>query len=204
MKELIIIIATILAIVGNVPYLIDIIKGRVKPHPYTWFVWSIVSAIAFFGLVAKGAGLGAIPTASSEIFTVLIFFFSIRHGFKNINHMDTLFLVIALLGLIPWFITKDPTISIIIAVSIDVMAFIPTLTKTWYRPDTEISVLYSMNVFRHILTLFALDAFNIATTLHSFAMIVTNTIMTLFIIRHVKKNPGRHLQPKPYHLQKHS
>lgn len=204
MKELIIIIATILAIVGNVPYLIDIIKGRVKPHPYTRFVWSIVSAIAFFGLVAKGAGLGAIPTASSEIFTVLIFFFSIRHGFKNINHMDTLFLVIALLGLIPWFITKDPTISIIIAVSIDVMAFIPTLTKTWYRPDTEIPVLYSMNVFRHILTLFALDAFNIATTLHSFAMIVTNTIMTLFIIRHVKKNPRMHIQSKPYHLQKHS
>lgn len=204
MKEIIIIIASILAIIGNVPYLVDIIKGRVKPHPYTWFVWSIVSAIAFFGLVAKGAGLGAIPTASSEIFTVLIFFFSIRHGFKNINHRDTLFLIIALLGLIPWIITKDPTLSVIIAVSVDVVAFIPSLIKTWYHPHTEVPVLYSMNVLRHILTLFSLDAFNIATTLHSFAMIITNSIMTLFIIRHVKKNPGKYIQREPYHLQKHT
>lgn len=204
MKEILIIIASILAIIGNVPYLVDIIKGRVKPHPYTWFVWSIVSAIAFFGLVAKGAGLGAIPTASSEIFTVLIFLFSIRHGFKNINHRDTLFLIIALLGLIPWIVTKDPTLSVIIAVSVDVVAFIPTLIKTWNHPHTEVPILYSMNVFRHILTLFTLDAFNIATTLHSFAMIVTNSIMTFFIMRHARKNSSTNVVRQPYHLQKHS
>lgn len=202
MKETLVIIASILAIIGNVPYLIDVVKQRVKPHPYTWFVWSLVSAIAFFGQVAKGAGIGAIPTASSEIFTVLIFLFSIKHGFKNINHRDTLFFIIALLGIIPWIITKDPTLSVIIAVSIDVIAFIPSLIKTWHHPQTEIPILYSMNVLRHILTLFTLGAFNIATTLHSIAMIITNSIMTFFILRQKKK--GIKVEKVPYHIQKHS
>ncbi len=183
MKETIAIIASILAIVGNVPYLYDIIKKRVEPHPYTWFVWSIVSCTIFFGQLAKGAGVGAIPTAAPEVFTVIIFLFSLQYGFKKIHKIDTVFLIISLLGFIPWILTKDPTISVIIAVSVDVIAFLPTIRKTWAHPKTETPTLYSMNVLRHILMLFSLQAYNIATTLHSIAMITTNTIMTTIIIR---------------------
>lgn len=186
MKETIAIIAALLAIVGNVPYLRDIIKKRIQPHPYTWLVWSIVSCIVFFGQVAKGAGVGAIPTAVSEIFTIIIFFFSIRYGFKNIRTIDTVFLIVALLGLIPWLLTKDPTISVIIAVGIDLVAFVPTIRKTWLAPKTETPMLYSMNVLRHILMLFSLQAYNVATMLHSISMITTNTIMTILIVKKKK------------------
>ena len=181
-RELIVISASILAIIGNVPYLVDIIKKRVRPHPYTWFIWTLVSAITFFGALAKGAGIGAIPTGASEIFTVIIFFLSLRNSFDTITKTDTYFLIAALLGIIPWIITHDPTISVIIAVSIDLIAFTPTLRKTWVHPETETPLLYSMNVARHILTLFCLSTYNIATTLHSIAMIVTNTAMTGMIL----------------------
>lgn len=189
MKETFAIIASILAIVGNVPYLHDIFKKRVEPHPYTWLVWSLVSCIIFFGQVAKGAGIGAMPTAASEIFTVIIFFFSLQYGFKNIKRIDTLFLIIALLGLIPWILTKDPTISVIIAVGIDLTAFVPTIRKTWIHPETETKMLYSMNVLRHILMLISLQTYNIATTLHSIAMITTNALMTRLIMRKRKELP---------------
>lgn len=181
MKITIAVIASLLAIVGNVPYLRDIIKGRVQPHPYTWLVWSLVSCIIFFGQIAKGAGIGALPTAASEVFTIIIFFFSLKYGFKNIRKIDTVFFIIALLGIIPWILTKDPTISVIIAVSIDLIAFLPTMRKTWTHPKTETPVLYAMNVLRHILMLFSLQAYNIATTLHSIVMITTNTFMTVVI-----------------------
>ncbi len=187
MKETVAIIASILAIFGNVPYLRDIIKRKIQPHPYTWLVWSIVSCIIFFGQVAKGAGIGALPTAASEVFTIIIFFFSLQHGFKNIKKIDTLFLIIALLGIIPWLLTNDPTISVIIAVSIDLVAFMPTIRKTFLHPETESPILYGTNVLRHILMLISLKAYNIATTLHSIAMITTNTIMTVLILRKNKK-----------------
>lgn len=178
MKESIAIVASILAIVGNIPYLYDIVRKRVQPHPFTWLVWSIISCIIFFGQIAKGAGIGALPTAASEVFTIIIFFFSLRYGFKNIRKIDTVFLIIALGGIIPWILTKDPTVSVIIAVSIDLIAFIPTIRKTWRHPRSETPLLYLTNVFRHILMLFALRAYNIVTVLHSIAMITTNTLMT--------------------------
>lgn len=181
-KAILVPIAVVFAIIGNVPYLRDVIKGKVRPHPYTWLVWSLVSCIMFFGQIAKGAGIGAIPTGASEIFTIIIFFFSLKYGFKNIVRRDTYFLILALLGLIPWILTKDPTISVIIVVSIDLMAFVPTLHKAKCFPSTENPILYEMNVLRHIFTLFSLQAYNIATMLHSIAMIVVNSFMTFLLL----------------------
>lgn len=182
MKETFAVLAAILAIAGNVPYIIDILKGRVHPHAYTWFVWTIVSGIVFFGQIASGAGIGALPTAAAEIFTLVIFLLSLKYGFKQVTRTDTFFLLLALGGIVPWILTNDPTVSVVIAVSIDVIAFIPTLRKTWVAPKTETSILFSMNVVRHILALFSMQAYNIATTLHSIAMITTNSLMTLLII----------------------
>ncbi len=187
MKETIAIIAAIIAVAGNIPYLLDIVKKRVKPHPYTWLVWTIVSGVTFFGQVAKGAGIGALPTGAAEIFTVIIFLFSLQYGFKQITRIDTYFLIAALLGLIPWILTKDPTLSVVIVVTIDLIAFIPTLRKTWQHPKTETPLLYSTNVLRHALTLFSLEAYNIATMLHSIAMIIVNSMMTIFITARTEK-----------------
>jgi len=183
MKDILAIIAAAIAIAGNVPYLKDAFARRVKPHPYTWLVWTIVSTIVVFGQITKGAGVGALPTAVALCFTTTIFLFSLQYGFKYIRKTDTYFLVAALLGIIPWLISKDPTISVIIAVSIDLIAFVPTLQKTYAHPETETPVLYGSNVLRHVLTLFSLQTYNVATTLHSAAMIVTNSIMVVFIAR---------------------
>lgn len=183
MKETLAIIATIIAIIGNIPYLTDVLKKKVQPHPYTWFVWSLVSATTFFGGLQKGAGIGALPTGIAEMFTIIIFIFSLQYGFKQIRKIDTFFLIFALLGFIPWILFKDPTISVIIVVMIDIIAFIPTIRKTMRSPNTETKILYEMNVIRHILTLFALQTYNIATTLHSIAMIIINSIMTFLITR---------------------
>jgi len=56
-KEIFIFIAVILAIIGKVPYLRDVIRNKIQPHPYTWLMRSIVSAVTFFGPVVKGGGI---------------------------------------------------------------------------------------------------------------------------------------------------
>lgn len=186
-KSILASIAAIFALVGNIPYLRDVFRQKVKPHPYTWFVWSIVSLVTFFGQVVKGAGVGAIPTGVSEIFTIIIFLFSLKYGFKEATLKDKIFLAIALAGLIPWVLTKDPTISVIIVVSIDLIAFIPTLQKTARLPESENYILFLMNALRHLLALFSLQAYNIATMLHSVVMIIVNFIMTYLIVRNPRK-----------------
>lgn len=188
MKETLAIIGALLAAAGNLPYLWDILKGRVQPHPYTWLVGAIVSGTVAFGIVVKGAGIGALPIAVSELFTVIIFLFSLKYGFKGITNTDKVFLALALAGLIPWFFTEDPTLSIVIAVGIDLASLMPTFRKTWAHPSTETYVLYGANALRHIFVLFSLQTYNIATMLHSIAMILTNSVMVGILFTRKRKD----------------
>lgn len=197
MKESFAIVASVLAFAGNLPYLYDVIREKIHPHPYTWLMWSIVSCVIFFGQLEKGAGWGALPTGVAELFTILIFLFSLKHGFKYITKKDTSFLLIALFGIIPWILTNDPTISVIIVVSIDIVAFIPTMYKASRHRGTETPILYSTNIIRHILTLFAMQTYNIATSLHAITMIVANTIMTFIIIKSPVNTPVCETEPCP-------
>jgi hypothetical protein len=161
-KVAVAVIASVLALVGNASYVKSTLRGKTKPHPYSWFVWTIVSLTTFVGGVQKGAGVGAIPTGIAELFTVVVFAIALWRLVKGrdveqINKkVDTIFLVVALLGLAPWILTKDPTISVVTVVTIDLLAFIPTVRKTWLHPETESPLLYGANVARHVLTLIAL------------------------------------------------
>lgn len=175
-------VASLLAVVGNVPYVRDMLRGTVKPHPYTWMVGSIVSATVLFGMLQKGAGIAAAPVAVSEFFTILIFLFSLKYGFRAITKTDKLFLAAALLGLVPWALTNDPTLSVVIAVAIDALAFAPTYRKTWKFPRTENPLLYTANILRHLVILFVLKQYNITTVLHSVVMVVLNITMAAIIV----------------------
>lgn len=181
------------------PYLYKSITRTVTPHPYTWFVWSIVSAITLFGQIVKGAGIGALPTTAAEILTIAIFISSLKNGFSYVRKSDTYYLIAALLGLIPWYIFRDPTISVAIAVGIDVIAFTPTFQKSWNHPHSETMSVYSSNVVRHVFTILSLETYNIATLLHSIAMIITNTITTLLLLRS-RRNKEKNGRTTPHEI----
>lgn len=192
MKLFLALLAAAIAIAGNVPYIRAVLQKRVQPHPYTWLVGAFVSSVVLVAQLQQGAGVGAIPTATSELFTITIFILSLRYGFKNATRTDQLFLVAALLGLIPWFITRDPTLSVVIAVTVDIASFVPTIRKTWLYPKTESPLLYFSNIVRHVLALIALQAYTIATALHSVAMIILNIGMVLLVYRRGTIDRGRH------------
>ena len=64
----------------------------------------------------------------------------------------------------------------------------PTLRKAWREPKTEAKMLYGANLVRHIFSLLSLETYNIATTLHSIAMLATNSLMSgILLISRVKK-----------------
>ena len=61
-KTALTIIASGVSVVSYIPYFRDIFKRQTKPHIFSWFVWGLISIIAFFAQLAKGAGVGALVT----------------------------------------------------------------------------------------------------------------------------------------------
>ena len=42
------VISIILALISFVPYLLDLIRNKTKPHIFSWLIWTLLMAIGFF------------------------------------------------------------------------------------------------------------------------------------------------------------
>ncbi|HCR11053.1 MAG TPA: hypothetical protein DIU47_01755 [Candidatus Pacebacteria bacterium] len=136
----------------------------------------------------KGGGAGSWTTGVTGLLTIFIALISFKYGSKDITRSDVIIFIAALLAIIPWLLTNDPTLSIIILTTVDVLAFIPTIRKTIKAPESETFVSYVLHALRHGLSITALGQYNIATYLYPLALAIMNVIIMLIILksRHVK------------------
>ena len=108
--------------------------------------------------------------------------------FKNkvtyVKKIDWVCLVLALLGIPVWIITKNPLTAIIIVSIVTIISVIPTLRKAYHKPYEETATTYVTSTFQQALSISALQAFNPTTSLYSFIWIISNlTIVSLIFIR---------------------
>lgn len=183
MKEIIGTIAVILTFVGYVPYIRDTIKGKTTPHIYTWFIWGLVTAIAFGLQISAKAGFGAYTTLAASIVCFIIFFFGLRQGNRdNITTSDSVFFVLSLLALVLWLFAKQPVLSVILVSTIDMLGFVPTIRKSWHKPHEETLISYVINTARFVLASLALSHYTIVTALYPVTWVIANGLFSIFLI----------------------
>lgn len=181
-KNILGIIATVLVFIGYIPYTRDIIRGKTKPHMYSWFLWSFVTFIVFALQVSGGAGSGAFVTLAAALccFAVIVLGF-IYKSRVEIVWIDTVFLILAIIALGLWLIAKQPVLSTILMTIIDLLAFAPTVRKSWNKPYSETLAFYFLNTFRFGLAAIALQKYSIVTALYPITWLVTNSLFALMI-----------------------
>ncbi|MEK7571820.1 MAG: hypothetical protein AAB553_06110 [Patescibacteria group bacterium] len=181
-KNTIGIIAISLTFFGYIPYIRDTLKGKTKPHIYSWFIWASIGAIAFALQLSGGAGIGGFVTLTAVIIACIIFILGLRSGKKDITKFDTLCLVFALLALLIWIFAKQPVFSAVLLTAIEVVAFIPTIRKSWNNPHSETLSFYLMNTLRFTLAIIALQNYSILTTLYPAVWLLGNGAFSIILI----------------------
>jgi hypothetical protein len=114
MKESLGILAIVIGFIGYVPYFRTIFSGKTKPHAFTWFVWGLLTAIAFAGQIAGKGGAGAWVTGFTAFISFTIFALALAKGKKDFPVADWLCLVGCMLALALWAFTNDPLSAIIL------------------------------------------------------------------------------------------
>jgi hypothetical protein len=127
----------ILPMIGVVPYDRDIFRRKTRPHRGSFLIWSILGGVAFFTQFAKGATWSLFLPGADTIATLSIFILSIRYGTGGLNKRDVGGLVLAALGLVLWFVTKQPLVALLLVIGIDAVGTVLTAIKTWEDPHSE-------------------------------------------------------------------
>jgi hypothetical protein len=173
-KEIIGVVATILTFVGFFPYIKDIFLRKTKPHLFSWFTWFFATFIIFILQYQNGGGFGSIVTLAVSISCLAITILSFKYGTKDVKKVDYIFIFVSLISLVLWLYFKQPIVSIILLVAVDLFAFLPTFRKSWIDPFSETLSMYVITTFRHALAIFALQEINLITSLFSVVWIFGN------------------------------
>jgi hypothetical protein len=189
-----IIVGALIGAAGSVAYLIDTVKGKVKPNRVTFLMWSVAPFIAFSAQIKQGVGLEALMTFSTGFtpLTVFIASFVNKKAEWKLTGFDLLCGILSLLGLVLWMITKVGNVAIFFSIVADGLAAVPTIVKAWKYPDTEIAWPWIATVFGVVLTLLTLSEFTFANCGFILYILVVNTL----IFALVQFRPGEKFQSK--------
>ena len=159
-----VILGAIIAAAGSVSYLIDTLKGKVKPNRVSFLLWSLAPLIAFFAEIKQGVGIQALMTFVVGFLPLTIFIASFvnKKAEWKLTGFDLMCGALSIVGLVLWYITKSGNIAIIFSILADGLAALPTVVKSFNYPETESAWPYFTSTISGILTLLTVKVWNLA------------------------------------------
>lgn len=172
----------ILTLVSFAPYISDIRKGVMKPHFFSWLIWSITTSVVFLAQLSADGGAGAQPTGVSAVITLYVTWLAwALHGDISITRSDWVFLGSALASLPLWYFTADPLWSVVILTAVDVLGFGPTIRKLYTHPQEESALFYFLFALRSALSVLALESRTLTTLLFPVAMVLCCVVVCVLL-----------------------
>lgn len=183
MEKILMIITVIITVLSYLNYYYKIKTDWVKPHFYSWLVWSIMTIIIAYGQIKWDAWLWNIVwliTASWTILTCVISFFIWT---RDINKIDKIALFMAWIWLVFLALWEEKTVyAIYLMIIVNLTWFIPTISKIVKNPDSEEVFIYLVAVFKYALLFFFTENINQLTYLYPLSVIIVNSFFSSYLL----------------------
>ncbi len=172
-------VGTLIGVVGAVAYLIDVVKGKIRPNRVSFLLWSIAPFIAFAAQIKQGVGLESLMTFSTGFLPFLTFGASFvnKKAEWKVTSFDLVCGFLSIVGLILWLITKVGNIAIFFSIVADGLAAVPTIVKSYKYPDTELAWPWLATVFGVVLTLLTIKELTFANSGFIVYILLVNTFI---------------------------
>ncbi len=139
LPEYFVVVGVVIGSIGVFSYLIDTLKGRVKPNRVSFLLWSIAPLIAFFAQFKQGVGIQSLMTLAVGVQPLIILaatFINKKAEWK-LTKFDLFCGALSIVGLILWQITQIGDLAIAFGILADGLAALPTIVKAYRYPETE-------------------------------------------------------------------
>jgi len=170
-----------LSLVAFIPYILAILKKETVPNQATWFIWTIVGLMLGTSYYSSGAQHTIWVPISYIIGPFVTFLFSLKYGEKGWTRFDKGCLVGTVFSLIFWLIFQSPLIALSINLFIDALGALPTVRKSYYLPESEDRLAWTLFFLGNLLNLFAVEHWIFSIAAYPIYMFVGSGAITLLI-----------------------
>ncbi len=176
------ILAAGVAVVNYLPYLIGVFKKTVKPHIFSWIIWTLMTGITFFAQMTDQAGPGAWATGITSATLLLIVIFTLKNSEHSITRADWWSFGGALVAIPVWVVTGNPLWSVVIVTVIETLGFFPTFRKGYHTPHEDSVLAFTLTIIKYSLALAALTHYSVTTVLFPAALVVLSSSLVAMLL----------------------
>ena len=182
LKEIILVsIAVAASVYGYVRYGREIPKKTLKPRPFTWLIWGILSTCVTIIQIQNDANLGTIGAALGAVSGFVLAGMAWYYGHRKIYTLDVVSLVLAGIVLAAWAFVGDAATAIA-ATAVYLIGFAPTVTRAWKAPHKERRTTFAMSVVKYTISFILLDSISIETAVYPVVLAVANLAFIVMLL----------------------
>lgn len=189
-KTVFLLLSIIIGFITPIVGISSIIRGNFRPQRMTRFLIFIISLLFVGTLLAQGDRNGIFIAAAQLLGSFIIFLLSIRRGIGGYSRFDVFILLLAVLSLILWRTTDNPTLGLIMSIVTDMISFTPTIIKTWNLPETEEWKFYLSDVLASFFSILSIVNYSLETLAFPVYIFCINLLSVVLI-----NTRRKHLKP---------
>lgn len=186
-KEIFAILSFLLTVYSQGFYIWNVLKGRLKPHGFSWLLWSLLTCIGFAAQWHEEAGPGMISMGMAGLGCFIIFLLSLKYGEKDIKLSDWAAFGTGLAAIPLWLLTDNPLYSVILITAIDGIGLLPTIRKSWNNPWQESTWSFFTGGLVFLFSVAGLRNYSLVAVLYPVSIVVFNFSFVALLLarRHI-------------------
>lgn len=186
-KSILGMIAGLIALLAYIVYVISIFRGKSKPNRATWWIWAFMGLVLALSYKFSGANNTVWVPYIEFLGPFSIALLSIKYGEGGLkNKTDLICLFGAIISIVLWIIFNNPVIALVTNLVVDSFAIVPTIKKSYLRPEGEDFWAWFGTGLADTLNMFAVERFTFAVLLYPIYMLISDLII-IFILLLKKK-----------------
>ncbi len=183
MRSTLAIIAGVLVCLACIPYIKDILAGRVVPARSTRIMFLVLLMLALFQQHDLGSRWGLLLIAGELTQGIAVFIVSIKYGIGGVSRTDVICYSLLIFNVFFWTITRNSLLGIHITILADLIAVFPTILKTIRFPKSETPLFFWLGGFCALLAMFAEPEFTYNHIAFPLYLAVINIFIALLTYR---------------------
>ncbi len=178
------ILSVALAIIAAIICVFQTLRGDVRPHPLSWFLFGILSATGYWVQRDQGAHQGSWTLLAMTIICFVFVAASVARGERSFSRQEWSFAVAGGAVFVLYLFTREPNVAAALTTIVDALGYGPTFVRGWSHPRKDSVTSFALNGVKFIPSLMAMDPISFATSFYPATLLVLNAaVSTMLVLR---------------------
>src|SRR3989344_6561927 len=177
------VIAGILSFSAYVLYIVSTLQGMTKPNRATWWILTLVGLMIAMSYYAGGARDTMWVALSYVLGPAIIAVLSLKYGEGRWERLDQVCLTGALISALIWYLSESALTVLLVNILMDFIGLVPTIKKSYLRPEGENRTAWTLESFAGLLNMFAIERWTFAIAFYPMYLLILNMTITTLLFR---------------------